>query len=262
VSIEKIIAWIKSLDTDIEDTLEHVLEIERIVRSEHLQDTPGSQRLSAKIRKLRQPIYESGRTAIISDIHGNDKALSVVLEDIKKNSCDRVICLGDIVDGGNGNDEVIDLLRAMNIPIVQGNHDAINAVTLSPERDQFLKELPTEIEEGDLFFTHISPRACNRLIDNIEAWNVFNETDHRLIFVGHLHVPAIFGSESSDYGTAQSLDFDYDAPFELKHDQRYIICPGAVGYGRDHLQKIRYGIYDHDKSSIEIRALDGPLLNF
>jgi hypothetical protein len=150
----------------------------------------------------------------------------------------------------------------MNIPIVQGNHDANNAVTLSQERDQFLKSLPKEIQEGGLFFTHFSPRACNQVIDKIEAWNVFNETNHRLFFVGHIHVPVIFGNKYSEFGTAQLNDSNYATPFELESDQRYIICPGAVGYGRDHVQKIRYGIYDHDRSTIEIRALDGPLLSF
>ena len=37
---------------------------------------------------------------------------------------------------------------------------------------------------------------------------------------------------------------------------------GAVGYPRDGLRKIRYGIYDQRADTIEIRALDGPLLDF
>ena len=40
---------------------------------------------------------ENMRYAIISDIHGNVEALQAVLNDIKKQSIDSVICLGDIV---------------------------------------------------------------------------------------------------------------------------------------------------------------------
>jgi hypothetical protein len=82
VEKKKIIDWIKSLNSSPDDILKYLLEIERIVRYEHLLSIPEQNRLFAQIQKLGQPIYQSGRTAIISDIHGNDKALSIVLENI------------------------------------------------------------------------------------------------------------------------------------------------------------------------------------
>jgi len=38
--------------------------------------------------------------AIISDIHGNLEALTSVLEDIKQQGVDEIVCLGDIVGYG------------------------------------------------------------------------------------------------------------------------------------------------------------------
>lgn len=40
------------------------------------------------------------RVALISDIHGNAFALDTVLADIQEQAVDRMVCLGDVVQGG------------------------------------------------------------------------------------------------------------------------------------------------------------------
>ena len=40
------------------------------------------------------------RIAIISDIHGNAVALEAVLNDLKTESIDHIVCLGDTVSDG------------------------------------------------------------------------------------------------------------------------------------------------------------------
>ncbi|WP_143305949.1 metallophosphoesterase family protein [Chitinophaga vietnamensis] len=63
------------------------------------------------------------RIAIISDIHGNLPALTAVLEDIRAFGADETYCLGDLTDAAPWHNEVIDLIRARNIPTIMGNHD-------------------------------------------------------------------------------------------------------------------------------------------
>jgi predicted phosphodiesterase len=63
------------------------------------------------------------KIALISDIHGNLLGLQAVIEDIEACRCDRIICLGDMVDGGNYNDEVVRFIRDNEIACVRGNHD-------------------------------------------------------------------------------------------------------------------------------------------
>jgi predicted phosphodiesterase len=63
------------------------------------------------------------KTAILSDIHGNWDGFNTVLADIKSRQVDRIICLGDVVDGGEENDAVVNWLKANNITTVRGNHD-------------------------------------------------------------------------------------------------------------------------------------------
>lgn len=73
------------------------------------------------------------RIGFISDIHGNFTALQAVLEDMKTQSVDEVICLGDTVSLGPQPKEVLDTLRELKCVIIQGNHDA---TMLDPDKAQ------------------------------------------------------------------------------------------------------------------------------
>ncbi len=64
------------------------------------------------------------RIAIISDIHGNCVALDAVLADIREQSVDQLVCLGDAIQGGAQPAETVARLRALACPIVMGNADA------------------------------------------------------------------------------------------------------------------------------------------
>jgi serine/threonine protein phosphatase 1 len=67
------------------------------------------------------------RTLVIGDIHGGLRALHQILERAKVSPNDKLIFLGDYVDGWSQSPEVIDLLIAMkethNIVCIRGNHD-------------------------------------------------------------------------------------------------------------------------------------------
>jgi putative phosphoesterase len=235
-------------------------EIERILRFEFEKGISPSDRLISKLF-LKSKIIGK-RTALISDIHGSLEGLELVLADISNLNCDRIVCLGDIVDGGKGNEQVIEILNRIEVPCVRGNHDEFNDLVLSKQSRIFLTNLPEQIVDNKIILTHISPRISKRKIDNsVEAWNVFEETSAQLIFVGHTHIPFIFSKRSDNYGEAMRHNFEYNKPFEVAVDDRHIICVGSVAYGRDRIGKIRYAIYDSDLSTIEFRAIEGPLLD-
>ncbi len=63
------------------------------------------------------------RIAIISDIHGNFVAFEAILNDLKTEHIDRIVCLGDVVSGGPQPGEVIAHLKTLNSPVVMGNMD-------------------------------------------------------------------------------------------------------------------------------------------
>lgn len=64
------------------------------------------------------------RIAIISDIHGNWVALESVLNDLKSEHIDHIVCLGDIATDGPQPREAIAQLKTLNSSVVMGNMDA------------------------------------------------------------------------------------------------------------------------------------------
>ncbi len=64
------------------------------------------------------------RIAVFSDIHGNCLALDAVLADLKGQATDRLVCLGDAIQGGPQPAQVVARLRELACPVVMGNADA------------------------------------------------------------------------------------------------------------------------------------------
>ncbi len=62
--------------------------------------------------------------AILSDVHGNSVALDAALTDLQAHPIDRIVCLGDAIQGGPQPVEVVTRLRDLACPVVMGNADA------------------------------------------------------------------------------------------------------------------------------------------
>jgi putative phosphoesterase len=63
------------------------------------------------------------RIALLADLHANLPALRAVLADVQSIGCQAVWCAGDVVGRGPHPNEVIEELRRLDIPTVQGNWD-------------------------------------------------------------------------------------------------------------------------------------------
>jgi predicted phosphodiesterase len=63
------------------------------------------------------------RLAVVSDVHGNTRALQAVVTDLKIVSPDLVVHGGDLIASGFRNADVIDRVRDLGWPGVQGNTD-------------------------------------------------------------------------------------------------------------------------------------------
>src|SRR4051794_15200336 len=64
------------------------------------------------------------RVAVFSDMHGNCLALDTVLADLAGRATDRLVCLGDAIQGGVQPAETVARLRELGCPVVLGNADA------------------------------------------------------------------------------------------------------------------------------------------
>src|SRR5246127_5685003 len=65
----------------------------------------------------------SPRLAVISDVHGNVRALEAVLADVKARGADAIVNLGDCVTSPLWPRETYDLLASLSLPTARGNHD-------------------------------------------------------------------------------------------------------------------------------------------
>lgn len=64
------------------------------------------------------------KIAILADMHGNGIAFDAALADLERHPVDRLVCLGDAVQGGPQPAQVVSRLRAIGCPVVMGNADA------------------------------------------------------------------------------------------------------------------------------------------
>ncbi len=65
------------------------------------------------------------RLGLISDIHGDIRALETTLSRLDQLAVDQIVCLGDLVGYGSEPDAVVAQLRDRGIPCIRGNHDPI-----------------------------------------------------------------------------------------------------------------------------------------
>ncbi len=64
------------------------------------------------------------RVGLFSDVHGNAVAFDAFLADLERSPVDRLVCLGDVIQGGPQPVECLDRLRSLGCRVVMGNADS------------------------------------------------------------------------------------------------------------------------------------------
>lgn len=157
------------------------------------------------------------KIAIISDIHANFAAL----EAFPEHDCDRILCLGDLVDYGPFPNEVIRWIREHRVFCVRGNHDQaagyqtdphcstpfirLAAATLrytmdvlSSAESKYLQQLPVQaeltIEKTKFYLVHATPTdpLYGYCAASSERWvKELEWVDADVILTGHTHIPFV-----------------------------------------------------------------------
>jgi predicted phosphodiesterase len=194
------------------------------------------------------------RIAVIADLHANLPALQAVLDDAAKIGCEAVYCVGDVVGRGPHPNEVVDELRRLAIPSVQGNWDeavgmdreqpgsawasheaeaaglaslAWTAERMTDENRAWLRNLPTTLRVGiegrSLFFFHGSPLRSSEYL--------WADRPSR-------HLARIASDEADDL-------FCFGHTHEAFHrvvGQSHFVAAGSVGCGGEADQRARYAV--------------------
>ena len=203
------------------------------------------------------------RYAVLSDVHSNLEALSVVLTDIEQKKIGDIVFLGDAVGYGPSPNECIDLLAKRCKICIAGNHDwgvlkrtditcfneyASDTIewtrgVLTIKNNNRLKAFPVQKEDRneDILFVHSSPKEPGEWHYLLTLWDAeinFHYFDNKFCFLGHSHQPFIIEIRPS--GELIS----YKGIARIKKNNRYIINAGSVGQPRDGDPRACYAIID------------------
>ena len=212
------------------------------------------------------------RYAIIADIHANLEAFNTVLADTKAQKCTHYACLGDVVGYNANPKECLDMVRAMNMPVVKGNHDEYcssetDLEGFNPHAQEAINWTRNQLTEDDrkwlrdlryirlvasfsiVHATLDGPQKWGYVFDKLAAAASFTYQNTSVCFFGHTHVPVAFVRDNVVRGGTYSK-------FKTEPGKKYFINVGSVGQPRDGNPKASYVIYDLDEGSIEIRRLD------
>lgn len=217
------------------------------------------------------------RLAILTDIHGNREAFAAVLQDLAPRKIDRIAILGDIVGYGPDPDWCTD--KAMDLVAggalcVKGNHDSaidrpqesMNAYArkaidwtrprLSGAQRSFLAGLPLTQSLEDVLLVHASandPHDWIYVTSDTKATPSFRACQARVIFCGHVHVPALHSCDIR--GTVREQRIPMALPFPLIRSRRWLAVIGSVGQPRDRVPQAAYAVYDTVSNELTFRRV-------
>lgn len=221
------------------------------------------------------------RILIMSDIHGNCFALETLLDDIKAESFDSIVCLGDAIQGGAQPAETVARLRELACPVVLGNADdflftgrdtgaektseerraQLNAVRewqlskLSQEDLAYIKSFqPTiriQLEEGkSLLCYHGSPQSYDDVIlpetPEAEVLDYLKPEETTIYTGGHTHTQFIRHFGKTFHFNPGSVGFAYrrDQKEDFRADAwaEYAVLSSAKGKISLEFRRLSYDV--------------------
>lgn len=216
------------------------------------------------------------RIAVLSDIHANLEALEAVLDDLGPSAVETVVCLGDLVGYGPDPDAVVSRVRQLGCLAIQGNHEAAlmakrerdrmnfqaqennisTASLLSTDNLQYCCSLPrTLVLEDGLFVHGAPPDSVNTyvyMLSDEELARLLLPGTHRLYFTGHTHELKMVWCEN---GVVRRSEPEQGRSDLAGHGAVLFNC-GSVGQPRDRDRCAKYLVWDSERCTVEVRAVD------
>lgn len=222
------------------------------------------------------------RYAVLSDIHGNLEALTVVLEALAPERIDRYLCLGDTVGYGADPIGCLTRLQQLQAVIVAGNHEwacigKVDARTLNDAaraaiewtRDQLgfleldaLRRLPLTCDEGPCTLVHGTLRHADRfeyLVELGQAVDTLKACRTLFGLVGHTHLAGVVEYDRVRHRVGRVLSSPQelsDVIFQDEPEQfRYLVNPGSVGQPRDGDPRACFAVIDTSARRVTVRRI-------
>jgi putative phosphoesterase len=213
------------------------------------------------------------RVAVLSDVHGNLRALEAVTEDLRRQAPDLVVHAGDLALNGPRPAEVVDRIRELDWPGACGNADellwagldpvppaerdhveALRQATLrllGPDRVRWLQRLPRLWRQGELVVMHASPTTVEEA-PPVEATDrqlvdTYGGLEARLVVYAHLHRPFVRRIGPLTVANTGSVGWPVDGNWRPSY---LLIDDGEVS--------VRRVAYDLEAQIAELRASTYP----
>jgi putative phosphoesterase len=178
------------------------------------------------------------RLALISDQHGNDVAFRATVEDIERIGADRIVCLGDVAQGGAQPAETLDRLAALGCETVLGNADAFLL-----GQDVFEEPTPEQLEVRAWTLAQLEERHFDQLRSFAQTVELDEEARKLVLFHGSPRsYDDILLPESEDELDPWLVDADLLAgghthkQWTRRIGEALFVNPGSVGLAYDHHQ--------------------------
>jgi predicted phosphodiesterase len=184
------------------------------------------------------------RIAVVSDIHGNMRALEAVVADLKTVSPDCVVHGGDLIASGFRNADVVDRVRDLGWPGVQGNTDemlwrpdkvaelrdrvpglreplqqVLDSIpdicgAIGGDRLRWLQDLPRAYRLEGTLVVHATPDDLWKIVvpecDDHELVETFGAASACRVVYGHIHRPYVRSIGLLLVANCGSVSMSYD----------------------------------------------------
>ncbi|MFV8781505.1 metallophosphoesterase [Microbulbifer sp. SA54] len=139
----------------------------------------------------------SGRDFVVGDVHGHWQQLQNQLAELAFNpACDRLFCLGDIVDRGPDSAAMVEMIDQKVYFSILGNHEAMMIAGFEdPEA------VAMHAANGGEWFYRLSPAEQQTLVDKVRQWPWAAEIQAPRGTAGLVHADV----PDSDWNTVKQL---------------------------------------------------------
>ena len=175
------------------------------------------------------------KIGLFSDVHGNAVAFDALLADLERHPVDRLVCLGDVIQGGPQPVECLERLRSLEVRVVMGNADWYvltgdpgeeretelqrqvrewTAAQLSESDREYVQSFTPTVEEPPLLAFHASPTSFEDVIlpstPEEDFRRVLGEADALVLAGGHTHQQFLRRRAGSTFVNPGSVGLSYD----------------------------------------------------
>ena len=209
------------------------------------------------------------KIGLISDIHGNKKALDTVLEQLEKKNIDKIICIGDLVGGAPMSEEVVQKIISMGqkVVAVKGNRESYiidgmpnlvheEKIKIGDEQLQRNEWIKKELSDSSIEFISKLPKEILCEIEGKKIYIAHYPMNEDGNFRKHIKKAGADENEIMFSGIDANIylyGHTHREVYNFKDSKTYI-NPGALGCP-EKTNRAPYGILNINKEKVEYKQL-------